>query len=218
MFPESARLRSAMVVTWACARNPPAERSRWMTDRSEYPYGVRDRKLGGSRGNIAATAVATASANSFSSMRSHTFPRSAAADDGLVRTLGVLEVLGALGLILPPLTGPCTCGGYRARTDPGRRNFSSPKPGRGEGDRAERPPTHPRRRRSGLRPSGCRALPGDASVIIVELARSPAIDPSVRLLTGTHIGALVCSSTLAPRHDDHDYRASRFRGSDHGCQ
>jgi hypothetical protein len=32
-------------------------------------------------------------------------PRSAAADDGLVRTLGVLEVLGALGLILPPLTG-----------------------------------------------------------------------------------------------------------------
>lgn len=28
-------------------------------------------------------------------------PRSAAADDGLVRTIGVLEVLGALGLILP---------------------------------------------------------------------------------------------------------------------
>jgi hypothetical protein len=60
--------------------------------------------------------------------------------------------------------------------------------------------------------------PGDASVIIVELARSQAIDPSVRLLTGTHIGALVCSSTLAPRHDDRDYRASRFRGHDHGCQ
>lgn len=51
----------------------------------------------------------------------------------LVRTIGVLEVLGALALILPPTdrhrTGPGHCGRHRARTDPGRRDLPVPQPG-----------------------------------------------------------------------------------------
>ncbi len=39
-------------------------------------------------------------------------------------------------------------GSHRARTDPGWRDFSSPQPGRGKDDRAERRPTPPGRRRS----------------------------------------------------------------------
>jgi hypothetical protein len=44
-------------------------------------------------------------------------------------------------------TGPGPRGGYRAHSDPGRRDFSAPQPGRGQGDRAERRPACPGRGR-----------------------------------------------------------------------
>jgi hypothetical protein len=69
----------------------------------------------------------------------------------LVRTIGVLAVLGALGLILPPLTGIAKALALAAAAgpvpDPGRRDFSSPQPERGKADRAERRSARPGGRR-----------------------------------------------------------------------
>ena len=69
---------------------------------------------------------------------------------GLLRTIGVLEVLGALGLILPPLTGIAAGLALAAATGlvlvqlGGAVAASQPR--RGQGDRTERLPARPRRR------------------------------------------------------------------------
>src|SRR5262245_47017802 len=67
---DSARLRAASVMISGDAANPPFARSRLMVSWSQYPWGVRARKRGGSSGKTVSSAVVTVSANSLSSILS----------------------------------------------------------------------------------------------------------------------------------------------------
>jgi hypothetical protein len=68
----------------------------------------------------------------------------------LVRAIGGLEVIAALGLILPAppgiAPGPGTRGSYRPPGDTGWRHLPAPQAGRGQADGIRYRPIRPRRR------------------------------------------------------------------------
>lgn len=68
---------------------------------------------------------------------------------GLVRVIGTVEILGAAGLVLPPLTGIAPVlagGGTRPARAPATGGRPAPVPGRGQGDRSQRRPDRAGRR------------------------------------------------------------------------